>query len=159
MTGPGIDCPGDCAEELFDGSRAVLTPDPAAGSRFAGWGGDCEGTGPCEVLLDADRTVSASFQPKQRTDLSLVARKRRVERGERARLKVLASPCPGRVGDEIALRRGKRVVARATAKGERCRARFRPRIRRSATFEATIAEDERHLAATSKRLRIKARRR
>jgi hypothetical protein len=28
---------------------------------FAGWGGDCSGTDPCELVLDGTRTVTASF--------------------------------------------------------------------------------------------------
>ena len=37
------------------------TPLPSPGFTFLGWSGDCTGTGPCVVTLDADRSVTARF--------------------------------------------------------------------------------------------------
>ena len=39
----------------------ALTANPAAGSSFAGWSGDCTGTGPCNLTMNANRTVSGAF--------------------------------------------------------------------------------------------------
>jgi hypothetical protein len=63
-TPPGIDCPGACAAD-FTSKTVTLSPDPAAGSSFAGWGGDCSGSAGCTVTLDAPaKSVSASFGPE-----------------------------------------------------------------------------------------------
>ena len=58
----GIDCGGDCVSEFPINGMITLTAVPDAHSRFIGWcGGDCHGTGPCEVTMDQSRTVLAMF--------------------------------------------------------------------------------------------------
>lgn len=57
----GIDCGSDCTETYTDGTVVELTAIPASGSTFAGWAGDCGGTGTCQATLDADRSVTATF--------------------------------------------------------------------------------------------------
>jgi hypothetical protein len=61
ITGTGINCPGDCSETYADGTAVTLSANAAAGSTFAGWGGACTGTGPCQLTMNADKTVSSSF--------------------------------------------------------------------------------------------------
>jgi hypothetical protein len=61
VTGPGINCPGDCTEAYPDGQQVTLTATPSAGSGFAGWSGACTGSGPCTLAMSADRQVTASF--------------------------------------------------------------------------------------------------
>jgi hypothetical protein len=39
----------------------TLTAAPASGSTFAGWSGACSGTGTCQVTMNADTAVSATF--------------------------------------------------------------------------------------------------
>ncbi len=57
----GINCGTDCAKPFpFDDSVA-LTATPATGSIFAGWGGDCTGTGTCTVNMIQARNVTATF--------------------------------------------------------------------------------------------------
>ncbi len=58
---PGITCPGDCGELYVIGTRVRLTAAPNLGWAFVGWGGDCTGTGECEVQMTADRSVTATF--------------------------------------------------------------------------------------------------
>ncbi len=61
VSGSGISCPGACSESLPIGSAVTLTAMPAAGSTFAGWNGGCSGTGSCQVELNSDTTVTATF--------------------------------------------------------------------------------------------------
>jgi YD repeat-containing protein len=59
---PGIDCGTDCTEIYDIGSVVRLAASAAAGSRFAGWaGGGCTGTNDCDVTMNGDRTVTATF--------------------------------------------------------------------------------------------------
>ena len=63
VTGPGINCPGDCTERVTPGTTLVLDANPTGGSTFTGWSGDCSGTGQCSVLMSGDRGVTATFDP------------------------------------------------------------------------------------------------
>jgi hypothetical protein len=57
----GIACPGDCSESYTQGTLVTLTATPTGGSTFAGWSGDCAGTGTCQVTMSAARSVTATF--------------------------------------------------------------------------------------------------
>ena len=57
----GIACGTDCTASFDDGTPVTLTATPDAGSTFAGWSGACSGTASCEVGMDSDREVSATF--------------------------------------------------------------------------------------------------
>ena len=61
VSGGGIDCGTDCFDTVDQGATVVLTAAPAAGSRFAGWSGDCTGTGTCQVTMTRARSVTAVF--------------------------------------------------------------------------------------------------
>ena len=39
----------------------TLSANPTGGSSFAGWSGDCTGTGACNLTMNANRAVGASF--------------------------------------------------------------------------------------------------
>jgi hypothetical protein len=58
-----IDCGTVCESEFREGTQVTLTATPAAGYSFAGWSGDCGGSGACEVTMDAIRSVTAEFIP------------------------------------------------------------------------------------------------
>ena len=52
---------GACAASYPEGTKVTLAAIPASGSVFSGWSGACTGTGSCEVTIDSDTTVGASF--------------------------------------------------------------------------------------------------
>ncbi|MHB1094802.1 MAG: InlB B-repeat-containing protein [Gemmatimonadaceae bacterium] len=61
-----INCGSSCLDGFSVGSTVTLTATSGANSVFAGWsGGGCSGTGPCVVLMDQARNVTATFQPDQ----------------------------------------------------------------------------------------------
>jgi len=57
-----IDCGATCSHLYANGAPVTLTATAAEGFEFAGWsGGGCSGTGPCQLNMYIDRTVTASF--------------------------------------------------------------------------------------------------
>ena len=65
----GIDCGSSCTASFDAGTLVTLTAVPAQGSTFAGWAGDCSGSGACSVTMSAARSVTATFNaiPVQHT--------------------------------------------------------------------------------------------
>jgi hypothetical protein len=62
----GIDCGATCSADFPHGTVVNLNPQPAdALSYFAGWAGDCSGTGACDVAMDGSKSVTATFSPVQ----------------------------------------------------------------------------------------------
>jgi hypothetical protein len=58
----GITCGSTCSASFDSGTSVTLTANPAAGSTFAGFsGGGCSGTGPCTVIVNANTTITATF--------------------------------------------------------------------------------------------------
>jgi endoglucanase len=57
----GIDCGGTCVATFANGTTVTLTAAPNRRSRFAGWSGDCSGTGPCVLAMTANHSVTARF--------------------------------------------------------------------------------------------------
>jgi hypothetical protein len=57
----GISCGGTCSAQLNDGTGVTLTATAGAGSKFAGWSGDCSGTGSCALTMSANHAVRAAF--------------------------------------------------------------------------------------------------
>jgi subtilisin family serine protease len=58
-TSSGINCGATCNGQFPQGSTVNLTATPDPGSVFAGWSGDCTGTGPCSLTQNG--TVTATF--------------------------------------------------------------------------------------------------
>ena len=69
----GIDCGQDCSAALPQDSLFTLRAAPDAGSTFSGWSGDCSGTGDCEITMDAQKTITATFETQ--LDLQLTVTK------------------------------------------------------------------------------------
>ncbi len=67
VTGTGISCGSglrtDCAENYDHGTKTTLTALGSPGYQLYTWGGACEGASSvyCEVLMDAAKTVSATY--------------------------------------------------------------------------------------------------
>lgn len=58
----GIDCGSTCSSSDEDGTSVTLTATPVTGSTFTGWTGcDSVDTDKCTVVMDSDRTVTATF--------------------------------------------------------------------------------------------------
>ncbi len=66
MKGNGISCPQGCSQSYVEGAVVRLVATAARGSVFAGWSGECHGSGGCRVTLLADRDVAARFAAKPR---------------------------------------------------------------------------------------------
>ena len=57
-----ISCPSACSNAYTTDTTVTLTASPASGSTFSGWsGGGCSGIGTCQVVMNADTNVTATF--------------------------------------------------------------------------------------------------
>jgi hypothetical protein len=62
VQGPGLDCPGDCAQAFIKDTMISVSATPAPGSSFDGWSGACSGaTATCKVTMSGARDVTATF--------------------------------------------------------------------------------------------------
>jgi hypothetical protein len=57
----GINCGATCSHVYATGTMVTLSANPASGSVFSGWSGDCSGTGGCTVTMSQARSVTATF--------------------------------------------------------------------------------------------------
>jgi hypothetical protein len=57
----GINCGATCSANYAGGTVVTLTATPSGGSTFAGWTGGCTGIGTCVVTLNANTTLTATF--------------------------------------------------------------------------------------------------
>ncbi|MCX6229932.1 MAG: CHRD domain-containing protein [Bacteroidetes bacterium] len=58
----GISCGSTCSALYVTGTLVTLTATPASGYHFTGWTGGCSGTGSCNILMDASKSVTAHFE-------------------------------------------------------------------------------------------------
>ena len=57
----GINCGATCSYGFDENALVTLTAAPNTGSTFTGWSGICSGTSPCQVMMDAAKSVTAQF--------------------------------------------------------------------------------------------------
>lgn len=55
------------AGSYADGETVSVTATAAAGWTFGGWFGDCTGAGPCDLTMDDNKSVTATFSQEQDT--------------------------------------------------------------------------------------------
>lgn len=60
-----VNCLGTCSHSYAYGTAVALTATPGANSVFAGWSGDCTGTGTCDLPMGGPQNVTATFTPEQ----------------------------------------------------------------------------------------------
>jgi hypothetical protein len=74
---PGIDCGAECEAEYLEGEEVTLTAVADPGSEFTGWTGcDVEPSAEeCEVTMDADKVVTATFEPEPTPKFTLKVKK------------------------------------------------------------------------------------
>jgi hypothetical protein len=56
-----IDCGEICSKVYARGTPVTLTAQADPGSIFGGWSGDCSGNGPCRLVMDGNKNVTAPF--------------------------------------------------------------------------------------------------
>ena len=61
----GINCAPGCTASFSSGTVVQLTAAPANGAFFAGWSGACQGMGRCTVTMNANKSVTATFNINQ----------------------------------------------------------------------------------------------
>jgi YVTN family beta-propeller protein len=57
----GIDCTTSCNASFATGAAVILTASSASGSEFSGWSSACTGAGSCNLTLNSDEFVTATF--------------------------------------------------------------------------------------------------
>ena len=57
----GITCGSDCTENYSSGTSIALSATPASGATFTGWSGACTGTGGCALVVEANKSLTATF--------------------------------------------------------------------------------------------------
>ncbi len=69
----GISCGNVCSASYSAGAQVALTPNPAPGSAFANWNGDCAGAGVCLILISSTTSQSAvaTFNSENSNTVSL----------------------------------------------------------------------------------------
>ncbi len=63
----GITCGTTCSKTFSSGTSIALSATPAADSTFTGWGGACAGTGGCAIVVNANKSLTATFALKAST--------------------------------------------------------------------------------------------
>jgi hypothetical protein len=119
------------------------------------------GDGPIYRLRGTEAASCAAAQPTPPLEASFVgirALRRKVPRNKRTLVTAWVSPCKGRSGEPVTLWRGRRKMG--TRHLDRvCTVRFRPRISRRSAFRATVKANDTYVAAISRKLTVKPKKR
>ena len=120
-TGTGsVVCNGaPCASSYPYGSSVTLAAAPAADSSFDGFSGDCSGTAPCTLTMDAARSVTATFtktpepepEPEPKPGSAKVPASNAQVSGNKALIKIRctgAGACKGKITLKANVPKGKK---------------------------------------------------
>ena len=127
----GIDCGSTCSHAFADGTSVILTATAASGSSFAGWSGDCSGTGTCTLTMSANHAATATFQansspppPPPPSQKKCVVPKVKGKKLAAAKTAIKRAHCSvGKVRKAFSARVKKgRVISQKPAPGKRLRA-------------------------------------
>ena len=66
----GLICPPSCSAQVTQGRVQFLRAEPSPGAGFAGFSGACSGTTACQVRMDGDQSVMATFGPPKDTAIT-----------------------------------------------------------------------------------------
>ena len=56
-----INCPGACSHAYLANTAVTLNAHPAPGWSLSNWSGACSGTGPCQITITQDQSVTGTF--------------------------------------------------------------------------------------------------
>jgi hypothetical protein len=101
------------------------------------------------------RVLSLQIGPPLPKSVTLKAKPRKVEKGEKTRLTATVTPCPGHEGDVVEFyRRSKKIATKAS--NDNCVAKHKVKVKRTAKFQAVSPmQDLDHLAGTSKIVKVR----
>jgi uncharacterized repeat protein (TIGR02543 family) len=71
----GVDCGSTCSASIASGTSLALSATPTSGSTFTGWSGACSGTGSCTLVVDANKSLTATFATSTPTTYTLTLSK------------------------------------------------------------------------------------
>jgi uncharacterized repeat protein (TIGR01451 family) len=113
---PGVNCGPVCSLQFSNGLGVTLTAAASSGSKFAGWSGDCSGTGACALTMSADHNVTATFSRLPKCHVPKVVGKKLAA----AKSRVRAAHCRvGKITKKKSSRKKKgRVLAQSPKPGK-----------------------------------------
>jgi hypothetical protein len=99
-------------------------------------------------------TATAPVPPPK--DVSLKAKPKTVEKGDKAKLTAKVSPCGGHEGDLVEFYRGNTLIG-TKASSSSCVAKMKVKVRKTSKFQAVSPmQDTDHSAGTSNKVKVKA---
>jgi dipeptidyl aminopeptidase/acylaminoacyl peptidase len=114
-----------------------------------------DGSGQTRVTTEAASDLDPDWQTVSAKTVTLKAKPKRVEQGEKTRLKAKVSPCEGHEGDVVEFYRKKKRIASKKSNAS-CVATLKVKVKRTTKFRAVSPEqDVDHLAGTSKPVKVK----
>lgn len=133
---------------------AAPIPDGPHTWKIRAFNGDGLTTDSDQRTITIDTTIETTPTPTPKS-VTLRAKPKKVEQGERSRLRAEVDPCAGHEGDVVEFYRRSKLIA-TKASNEACVARLKVRMRRTARFKAVSPQqDADHLAGTSNSVRVR----
>jgi dipeptidyl aminopeptidase/acylaminoacyl peptidase len=136
-----------------DGTKIIFTSDRTGDSEVFMMNPD--GSGVTNLTNNAALDGVADWQRVSAKKVTLKAKPRAVDAGDRVTLKAKVKPCDGHEGDVVEFYRKKKRIATKKS-NQNCLARLKVKVTRTTKFRAVSPEqDLDHLAGTSKPVKVK----